>query len=286
MTEAKIAIERDGNIGWIRINRPERLNAFAGTMRTDLLHALHKLEQDDDIRCVIITGTGRAFSTGGDVAVMAEIIEDDDRPRFEQLVRAGADVVRQIDAMTKPVIASVNGAAAGAGACLALACDLRIASETASIGFTFLRVGLHPDWGGSYFLPRLVGPAVAAEFILTGGMISAERGERIGLFNRVVPAAELDAAARAFAGEVAAAPAGVAMDAKRVLRRSMTESLPQVLELEVAAQLRAFESADFREGITAFLEKRAPNFEKAGDGARQGAHGSGRAKPRAVREKA
>ncbi|CAN5726227.1 hypothetical protein BH23GEM10_BH23GEM10_17810 [soil metagenome] len=190
--------------------------------------------------------------------------------------------------MTKPVIASVNGAAAGAGACLALACELRIASETASIGFTFLRVGLHPDWGGSYFLPRLVGPAAAAEFILTGGMISAERGERIGLFNRVVPAAELESAARAFAGEVAAAPVGVVMDAKRVLRRSMTESLSQVLELEVAAQLKAFESADFREGITAFLEKRAPNFERAGGGDRKGgrAGGAGRTKPRAVREKA
>src|SRR5690606_20732584 len=146
-------------------------------MRTDLLAALQQHEQDADVRCVIITGVGRAFSTGGDIAVMSQIIADDDRKRFEELVRAGADVVRQIDSMTKPVIAAVNGAAAGAGACLALACDLRIASETASIGFTFLRVGLHPDWGGSFFLPRLIGHAAAAEFIYTGGMISAERGE-------------------------------------------------------------------------------------------------------------
>jgi 2-(1,2-epoxy-1,2-dihydrophenyl)acetyl-CoA isomerase len=260
--DEKIVVERDGAIGWLRINRPERLNAFAGTMRDDLLLALQELEQDAEIRCVIITGTGRAFSTGGDVAVMAEIITDDDRGRFEQLVRTGAEVVKQIDLMTKPVIAAVNGAAAGAGACLALACDLRIASETASIGFTFLRVGLHPDWGGSYFLPRLVGPAAAAEFVLTGGMISAERGEKMGIFNRVVPPAELEAAARGFAGEIAAAPTGVVADAKRVLRRSLSSSLSEVLELEIEAQLAAWESPDFREGIRAFLDKRAPRFNR------------------------
>lgn len=260
MSDARIVIEKDATVGWIRINRPERLNAFAGTMRTDLLHALQELEHDVEIRSVIITGVGRAFSTGGDIAVMSEILDAGDRTRFEQLVRSGADVVRQIDAMSKPVIAAINGAAAGAGACLTLACDLRIASETASIGFTFLRVGLHPDWGGSFFLPRLIGPAAAAEFIFTGGMISAERGERMGLFNRVVPAPQLEAAARGFAGEIAASPADVVADAKRVLRRSLASTLSQVLELEVESQLRAFDSPDFREGITAFLDKRAPKF--------------------------
>jgi 2-(1,2-epoxy-1,2-dihydrophenyl)acetyl-CoA isomerase len=262
MSDTRIIIEKDAAVGWIRINRPERLNAFAGTMRTDLLHALQQLEQDIEVRSVIITGVGRAFSTGGDIGVMAEIIREGDRTRFEQLVRAGADVVRQIDAMSKPVIAAVNGASAGAGACLTLACDLRIASETASIGFTFLRVGLHPDWGGSFFLPRLIGPAAAAEFILTGGMINAERGERMGLFNRVVPAAQLESAARGFAGEIAASPADVVADAKRVLRRSLSSTLTQVLELEVEAQLRAFDSPDFKEGITAFLEKRSPKFNR------------------------
>ena len=261
--QGTIRVERDGNLGWIRINRPDRLNAFAGDMRAELLRALEIMEQDADVRCVVITGVGRAFSTGGDISVMAEIIEQGDRQRFEQLVRTGADVVRQIDTMSKPVIAAVNGAAAGAGACLALACDLRIASETASIGFTFLRVGLHPDWGGSFFLPRLVGPAVAAEFILTGGMISAERGERLGLFNRVVAADDLEATARSLAGQIAAAPAGVVADAKRIVRRSLITDLPEVLELEVDAQLKAFDSPEFREGITAFLEKRTPRFHRS-----------------------
>jgi 2-(1,2-epoxy-1,2-dihydrophenyl)acetyl-CoA isomerase len=258
----RILVEREGAIGWIRINRPERLNAFSGTMRKDLSAALEQMEADGDVHCVIVTGVGRAFSTGGDVRVMAELIAEDDIETFESIVRDGARVAAVIESMSKPVIAAVNGPAAGAGACLALACDLRIASETASIGFTFMRVGLHPDWGGSWFLPRLVGLAVAAESIYTGGMINAERGERLGLFNRVVPAAELDTAARGMAHQIAAGPAGVIADAKRVLRQSQTSTLSEVLELEVGAQLNAFRSPDFKEGITAFIEKRAPRFNR------------------------
>lgn len=267
---AGILVERDGAVGWIRINRPERLNAFAGNMREDLAKGLEKLEADADIHCVIVTGVGRAFSTGGDVAVMAELIEANDLKNFESLVRAGVAVVHQIDAMDTPVIAAVNGPAAGAGACLALACDMRVASETASIGFTFLRVGLHPDWGGSFFLPRFIGLGLAAELIYTGGMINAERGERLGLFNRVVPGSELEAVAKGLAGQVAAAPAQVKAHAKHTLRRSLSASLEDVLEMEVEAQLQAFRSADFREGIAAFLEKRAPRFNrKPNDGRRE-----------------
>jgi 2-(1,2-epoxy-1,2-dihydrophenyl)acetyl-CoA isomerase len=258
----RIAVERDGTIGWIRINRPERLNALNGTMREQILAALQQLEADQEVRCVIITGAGRAFSTGGDVAVMAELLARGDSAHFDHLVRTGAEAVELIDGMSKPVIAAINGVAAGAGACLALACDLRIASESAAIGFTFLRIGLHPDWGGSFFLPRLVGPAAAMEFILTGGMISAERGERIGLINRVVPAAQLEGAARGFAGEIAAAPAGVTAAAKRSLRRGLSASLKEVLEMEIAAQRAAFASPDALEGISAFLEKRAPRFNR------------------------
>lgn len=260
--QPRILTERDGAVGWIRLNRPERLNAFADNMREELADALHAFDDDDDIHCVIITGVGRAFSTGGDVSVMAEIIQAEDAERFEGLVRAGAHVVRTIETLRKPVIAAVNGPAAGAGACLALACDLRVASETASIGFTFVRVGLHPDWGGTYFLARLVGPAIAAECIYTGGMINAERGERLGLFNRVVPAAELETAAKGIAGQIAAGPAEVISAAKRTLRRSVHSALDEILEMEVQAQLNAFRSPDFREGIGAFLEKRAPRFNR------------------------
>lgn len=255
-----ILVERDGSIGWIRINRPERLNAFAGEMRDELEEGLLELEQDRAIRCVAITGVGRAFSTGGDIQVMAELAAKKDAASFARLVETGARIVSTIARMSKPVIAALNGPAAGAGACLALACDLRIASETASIGFTFLRVGLHPDWGGSYFLPRLVGPGRAAELIMTGGMIGAERAERLGIFNRVVPGAELERAARDLASQIAAGPPQALAAVKQSLRHSLSGTLDEALELEIAAQNEAFGSADFQEGVAAFLEKRAPRF--------------------------
>ncbi|HEY0670829.1 MAG TPA: enoyl-CoA hydratase [Longimicrobiales bacterium] len=262
MNPAGIVVERDHNLGWIRINRPDRLNSFSGTMREELERALEQLEQDPDVRCVIITGVGRAFSTGGDVSFMKQLIEKEDAQTFEHLVRAGAKIVQRIADMSKPVIAAVNGPAAGAGACLAIACDLRVASESATIGFGFLRVGLHPDWGGSYFLPRLLGIARAAEFVLTGEMINAERGERLGIFSRIVPAAELEANVRVLAGQIAAAPQRIVADWKRTLRASLHNELPAVLDMETAAQLRAFRSPDFKEGIESFLEKRAPKFGK------------------------
>lgn len=255
-----ILVEREGVIGWIRINRPERLNAFAGDMRTEIEQGLIALEENPAIRCVVITGVGRAFSTGGDIQVMADLAERGDAESFDELVATGARIVRRIDRMSKPVIAAVNGPAAGAGACLVLAADLRIASETASIGFTFLRVGLHPDWGGSYFLPRLVGPGRAAEMMMTGGMISAERAERLGIFSRVVPASELEPAARDLALQIAAGPARLVAATKQSLRHSLDRSLDEVLELECAAQRDAFHAPEFKEGITAFLEKRAPRF--------------------------
>ncbi|NLG62002.1 MAG: 2-(1,2-epoxy-1,2-dihydrophenyl)acetyl-CoA isomerase [Candidatus Cloacimonetes bacterium] len=258
----RIVVDREGAIAWIRINRPERLNAFVGDMRDRLDVALEWLEQDSEIRCIVITGAGRAFSTGGDVAFMQELIDKGDAESFEGLVRIGAAIVRRIDSMTKPVIAAINGPAAGAGACLALACDIRIASETASLGFTFTRVGLHPDWGGTYFLTKLAGLAVATEAVFTGGLMNAERCERLGLFNRVVPGDQLENTARSMAGQIASQPAGVIADAKRTLRASLHRSLPDILDMEVDAQLRAFHSPDFREGITAFIEKRAPRFNR------------------------
>jgi enoyl-CoA hydratase/carnithine racemase len=267
MSQDEILVEREGAIGWIRINRPDRLNSLAGTMRTEIDAGLERLEEDSDVRCVVITGVGRAFSTGGDITVMAELATSNDEAAFEALVRAGARIVQRIDTMSKPVIAAVNGPAAGAGACLALACDLRIASETATIGMTFLRVGLHPDWGGSFYLPRLVGPALAAELVLTGGMIGAERAERLGLFNRVVPTSELEPATRGLAGQIAAGPSVAIALAKRSLRHSLSMTLPDMLEQEVQSQLAAFRSPDFAEGITSFLAKRSPRFGRKPQGA-------------------
>ena len=262
MSREPILVDRDGGIGWIRINKPERLNAFSGTMREELEQRLADFDADGEVRCVIITGVGRAFSTGGDITVMSEVVAADDIARFEHLVRAGAAIVRRINSMSKPVIAAVNGPAAGAGACLALACDIRLASESATLGFTFTRVGLHPDWGGSYFLPQIVGDAIATELIYTAGMISAERCERLGLFNRTVPANELENSARTLAGQIAAGPQSVIAAARHIARGRFSADLEEVLELEVKAQLDAFRSANFREGIAAFLEKRTPRFNR------------------------
>ena len=271
MSDDAILVERDGALGWIRINRPDRLNAFSGDMRQRIEQALRDLDADDDVRVVLITGVGRAFSTGGDIQVMTKLAEARDTESFRELVEAGERVVTVIDGMAKPVIAVVNGPAAGAGACLALACDLRIASETATIGFTFVRVGLHPDWGGTDWLPRMVGPALAAEMIYTGGMIGAERAERLGLFNRVVPASQLEATARSFAGEIAHAPRIPIAHAKRALRNAMNGgTLEQQLLMEREAQLEAFDSDDFQEGVRAFIEKRAPRFGRGAAQARSG----------------
>jgi 2-(1,2-epoxy-1,2-dihydrophenyl)acetyl-CoA isomerase len=258
-----IVVEREGRLGWIRINRPERLNAFADDMRDRLDAALAELEDEPAVRCVAITGVGRAFSTGGDVERLASLTASKDATAFEILVRTGIRVVRRIDSMRKPVIAAVNGAAAGAGAALALACDLRIASQNASIGLTFIRIGLHPDWGAAYFLPRLIGSALAAELVYTGGMINAKRAERVGLFNSVVPAAELESAVRGLAGQIASGPADVIADSKRTLRRSLAADLEEILEMEAQAQLRAFRSKDSEEGVRAFLEKRSPRFGRS-----------------------
>lgn len=255
-----ILVERDGNLGWIRINRPERLNALADDMRDRIEAGLAELDADKNVRCVAITGVGRAFCTGGDVRYMADLADAGDSEGFNELVDAGVRVIKRIDEMRKPVIAAVNGAAAGAGASLALACDIRVASQNASIGLTFTRIGLHPDWGGAYFLPRLIGSAVAAELIFTGGMINARRAERFGLVNKVVPADELEGAVKGLAGQIAGGPPDVIANAKRTLRRSLAADLDEILEMERQAQIHAFESDDFAEGVRAFLEKRSPRF--------------------------
>ncbi|UCC82886.1 MAG: enoyl-CoA hydratase/isomerase family protein [Gemmatimonadota bacterium] len=177
----------EDGIGTITLNRPEVLNSFANQMRQEIAAAVHELIDRDDVRVMAITGAGRGFCTGADVTYMKQLLDARDEGGLRDVVEAGRDVVTAIRNAPMPAIASLNGPAAGGGASLALACDIRIASDSASIGQTFNRIGLHPDWGGTYFLPRLVGPAVAAQLMFTGDMIDAQEAYGLGIFNRVVP---------------------------------------------------------------------------------------------------
>src|ERR671914_3014938 len=190
----------------ITLNRPEKLNAFIGHMRRDLAEALEHAGSDRDVRVVIITGAGRAFCAGGDIAFMAELMQRRDAEEFSRILGAGRRVILAIRQMTKPVIASINGPASGAGCNLALACDLRIAADSATFSQSFAKVGLHPDWGGSYFLPRLVTPNKACEMFFLGEAIDAAEAERLGIVNAVVEPDQLDAAVRQMAERLREAP--------------------------------------------------------------------------------
>jgi 2-(1,2-epoxy-1,2-dihydrophenyl)acetyl-CoA isomerase len=256
-----VLLERDDGIGTITLNRPEKLNAFAGRMRQELADAVRDATEDDGIRVLVITGAGRAFCAGADISYMRGLKTRRDIGAFAELVEAGRDVVTTVRATPKPVIASVNGPAAGGGANLALACDVRIASDRATIGQTFNRIGLHPDWGGTYFLPRLVGPAKALELIFTAEMVDAAEALRLGLFNRVVPHEQLHAETAALAGSLAAKPPIALALAKRAIYESDTSNLSATLDTELEHQIRCFNTEDAGEGFAAFLEKRAAAYQ-------------------------
>jgi 2-(1,2-epoxy-1,2-dihydrophenyl)acetyl-CoA isomerase len=255
-----IQLSVEDGVAWITLNRPDRLNAFAGRMRDDLHDAIDRAANSPEVRVIVITGAGRGFCTGADVEVMSDLLARGDDTTFEGLVEAGMRVVRRLARVEQPVIAAVNGPAAGAGASLALACDFRIASERATIGFTFNRIGLHPDWGATHSLPHLVGPGRAAELVMTGRMVDAREAERIGLFQQVFADDWFLDEVRKLAKELAAKPPLALTLAKRTLAASPTSDLDAMLAAEREQQMRCFRSADAREGITAFNEKRKPVF--------------------------
>lgn len=258
-TETVLLRVEDG-VAWITLNRPDRLNAFAGTMRDDLHDAIDRAASSPEVRVLVITGAGRGFCTGADVEVMSDLLSRGDDATFETLVQAGMRVVQRLQAVEQPVIAAVNGPAAGAGASLALACDFRVASERATIGITFNRIGLHPDWGATWTLPRLVGAGRAAELVMSGRMVEAREAERMGLVERVVAEDWFEDEVKKLAKELAAKPPLALRLAKRTLAASLHSDLATMLAAEREQQMRCFRSADAKEGITAFNEKRKPVF--------------------------
>ena len=251
---------RDG-VATITLNRPDKLNALAGTMREDLLRALREADGDRDCRVIVITGAGRAFCAGGDVEFMAGLQKKRDVASFRALLDAGRDVILQIADGAKPVIASINGVAAGAGCNLALACDYRIASDAAKLSQAFVKIGLHPDWGGTWFLPRLAGRSRAFEIMATGRLVGADEALALGLVDRVVAASELASETARVATAIASGPPLAISAMKRALDTWEGEALRNQLDVEAENQVRAFLSADAAEGLASFFEKRAPKFK-------------------------
>jgi 2-(1,2-epoxy-1,2-dihydrophenyl)acetyl-CoA isomerase len=255
-----LLIKEESGILTITLNRPDKLNSFIGHMRRDLAEALEAAGSDRGVRVVVITGAGRAFCAGGDVNFMAELMERHDSEEFARILGSGRRVITSIRQMTKPVIAAVNGVASGAGCNLALACDLRIASTNATFSQSFLKVGLHPDWGGTYFLPRLLTPNKVCELFFLGEAIDASEAARLSLVNQVVAPEDLEDATQQLAERLRAAPPIALAAAKQAVYASQAADLDEMLRYETEAQLRCFESEDGREGVRAFIEKREPTF--------------------------
>lgn len=259
MYEHILVTESEG-ILTITLNRPDKLNAFIGHMRRDLADALEHAGSERSVRVVIVTGAGRAFCAGGDVEFMAGLMERRESEEFARILGAGRRVILAIRQMTKPVIAAVNGVAAGAGCNLALACDLRVASTDASFTQSFIKIGLQPDWGGTFFLPRLVTPNKACELFFLGETIRAEEALRLNLVNQVVAPAELESATQQLAERLRSAPPLALAAAKQAIYSSEAHELETVLRHETESQIRLFESDDGHEGVRAFLEKRDARF--------------------------
>ena len=252
-----LLVDRADGIATITMNRPEARNALDLTMREEMLGALDELERDPAVRVVLLTGAGGHFSAGGDVKSMQKKhTAAEGRARVELLNR----FVLRLFSFSKPSIAMVDGFAVGAGCNIALGCDMIVASDRARFGEVFLRIGLVPDGGGTWLLQRLVGLAKAKELVLTAEIIDAAEALRIGLVNRVVPAAELESATRALAAKIAAGPPLAAALAKSLLNRAATADLAAALEGEAFGQSIAITSEDHAEGVCAFVEKRAPRF--------------------------
>jgi len=257
-----VLTERRGRVALITLNRPESLNALSVEMRVPLRTAFEEAGKDPGVRAIVVTGAGRGFSSGGDIKFMESVMARGGRfEDFRPLVDSGRDLMLALEKIDKPVIAAVNGAAAGGGMSLALACDVRWASDKAGFAQSFSRIALHPDWGSLYTLPRLVGVSRAMELMWTGDLIDAAEGLRLGIVSRVLPAERLLPETVAFADRLAQGPAVALAEIKRSVRASLGYTLKQALEREIEAQERCWNSKDAREGFAAFLAKREPRYE-------------------------
>jgi len=249
-------------IGTITLNRPDRLNAITFEVYHELTDFLAHLRDEQDVRVIVITGAGRAFCSGGDVRDIIGELQGQNAEGLLQFTRLTCDLIRNMRSLPKPIIASLNGTTAGAGACIALASDIRIAAVEAKIAFIFVKVGLAgTDMGATYLLPRVVGVAKATELLMTGDFIEAEEALRIGLYNRVVPRAQLETVTREFAEKLAHGPRLGIARTKEMLNRELHMSFESALEAEAVAQALCMQTPDFKEAHAAFMEKRPAKFK-------------------------
>jgi len=260
---SSFAFDLDNNgVATITLARPERLNALTFEVYRELTDTFAALKHDDDVRVVVITGAGRAFCSGGDVRDIIGELFSRNMEGLLEFTRMTCELIANIRALPQPVIASLNGTTAGAGACIALAADIRLASEEAKIAFLFVKVGLSgADMGAAYLLPRVVGFSKAAELLYTGDFVSAAEAERIGLYNKVVAADQLAETTRELAVKLARGPAFALAKTKEMLNRELDMNLETALEAEAQAQALCMQHPDYREAYEAFVGKRAAKFD-------------------------
>jgi enoyl-CoA hydratase/carnithine racemase len=259
--------ERDGDVVTLTFNDPKRRNAMTQAMGEAFASCVAELGDDPTLRAVVLTGAGRAFSAGGDLGMIRDRAAEGAarpgaaRPGIRDTMRSFYGLFLSVRELPCPTLAAINGAAVGAGLCVALACDLRIAAAEAKLGLNFTALGLHPGMGATWTLPRLVGPAHAAELLYSSRLIRGEEAARIGLVNRAFPATELLPAAREIAREIAGTAPLANRGVKRSLARSSGAALGEQLDREAEEQAACFETRDVQEGLAAAAERRPPRFE-------------------------
>lgn len=259
MTFETILYEVEDGVGTITLNRPDSLNAFNSQMIGETADAFKQCSRDAQVRCIVLTGAGKGFSSGQD---LKEVQGRGDEFSIAEHLRGGYNLlINRMVSLEKPILGAINGVAAGAGCGVALACDIRIASDQASFIQVFSKVGLIPDSGSTWLLPRLVGYARAYEMAITADRVTAEQALQWGLVNQVTPAAQLMEIVRAWAIKLAQGPTRAFGLTKRAMMRAWQMSLPQALEYEAMLQAAASQTEDNKEGVAAFLEKRQPRFQ-------------------------
>ncbi|UMZ72954.1 enoyl-CoA hydratase/isomerase family protein [Natranaerofaba carboxydovora] len=260
MENRKVLFEVEDNIAYITLNNPGSLNALDESLLDELIEVMDESSDRTDVRTIIISGKGNAFSAGGDLNALKNALEQEPEECLGVVRKVGLAALRIRNAR-KPVIASIKGAAAGAGFNFALACDFRICTEDAKFIQSFVNIGLVPDMGGTYLLTQMIGAAKATELIMTGRTVEAKEALELGLVNKVVPGEDLEKATKEFANKLAQGPTKAFGNMKALVNRSAFSGLESILDNELEYQINCAKTEDFKEGVSAFLEKRKPEFK-------------------------